>query len=139
MPLKVEISGRLSRAPSQASPSSSGVTATGAKAVAGLPWKKPKPLASSVTITLRSDTSFRMVTSLMCLRAASGEMPIGTSSMITPISPSKSMPQASSASSISSVGPTKESEPPWYISGSVQKLGGISTPRALRTSSTCTT
>ena len=98
LPLKVEISGRLSLAPSQASPSSSGVTATGAKAVAGLPWKKPKPLASSVTMTLRSDTSFRMVTSLMCRRAASGETPIGTSSTITPISPSKSMPQASSTS-----------------------------------------
>jgi len=49
------------------------------------------------------------------------------------------MPQASSAISISSLGPMKESEPPWYISGSVQKLGGISTPRALRTSSTWTT
>ena len=57
----------------------------------------------------------------MCLRAASGEMPIGTSSTITPISPSKSMPQASSASSMSSSRPMKESEPPWYISGSVQK------------------
>ena len=33
----------------------------------------------------------------------------------------------------------KESEPPWYINGSVQKDGGISTPRALRTSSTWTT
>ena len=33
-------------------------------------------------------------------------------------------------------GPRKPSEPPWYISGSVQKLGGISAPRALRTSST---
>ena len=32
---------------------------------------------------LRSDTSFRMVTSLMCRRAASGEMPIGTSSTMT--------------------------------------------------------
>ena len=90
-------------------------------------------------MTLRSETSFRIVTSLMCLRAASGEMPIGTSSTITPISPSKSMPQASSAISISSLGPMKESEPPWYISGSVQKDGGISTPRALRTSSTWTT
>ena len=32
--------------------------------------------------------------------------------------------------------PRKPSEPPWYISGSVQKLAGISAPRALRTSST---
>ena len=80
-----------------------------------------------------------MVISLMCFRAAWAEMPIGTSSTITPISPSKSMPQASSAISISSLQPVKESEPPWYISGSVQKDGGISTPRALRTSSTWTT
>ena len=29
-----------------------------------------------------------------------------------------------------------ESEPPWYISGSVQNEAGISAPRALRTSST---
>ena len=36
-------------------------------------------------------------------------------------------------------GPMKLSDPPWYISGSVQKLGGISAPRALRTSSTCVT
>ena len=36
-------------------------------------------------------------------------------------------------------GPMKESEPPWYISGSVQKDAGISAPRALRTSSTWTT
>ena len=33
----------------------------------------------------------------------------------------------------------KASEPPWYISGSVQKDGGISAPRALRTSSTWVT
>ncbi len=33
-------------------------------------------------------------------------------------------------------GPTNESDPPWYISGSVQKDGGTSLPRALRTSST---
>ncbi len=33
-------------------------------------------------------------------------------------------------------GPRKASDPPWYISGSVQKLAGISAPRALRTSST---
>ena len=37
---------------------------------------------------------------------------------------------------IGSRGGRKASEPPWYISGSVQKLSGISAPRALRTSST---
>ena len=37
---------------------------------------------------------------------------------------------------IGSRGPRKESEPPWYMSGSVQKISGISAPRALRTSST---
>jgi len=61
---------------------------------------------------LRSDTSFRIVTSLMCSRAASGETAIGTSSTMTPTSPSKSMPQASSPASISSLGPMKESDPP---------------------------
>ena len=37
---------------------------------------------------------------------------------------------------MSSRGPSKSSLPPWYISGSVQKLAGISASRARRTSST---
>ena len=49
------------------------------------------------------------------------DAPIGTSPVITAISASKSMPQASSGSAIGSRGPRKASEPPWYISGSVQK------------------
>ncbi len=84
----------------------------------------------------RSETSLTSASSLMCSRAEPAVSPIGTSSRITATSPSKSMPQAASASGIGSRGPRKESEPPWYISGSLQKEGGISAPRALRTSST---
>jgi hypothetical protein len=51
-------SGRYTLPSRQASPSSSGVTATGEAADAGFDWKKPKPLASSTGIRLRSDTSF---------------------------------------------------------------------------------
>ncbi len=115
------------------------MTATGEKALAGLDWKKPKFLASSFGIRLRKLTSFTSITSLMCLPASSAVVPYGTSSVITATSASKSMPQASSAARIGSVGPMKLSEPPWYISGSVQNDGGISAPRALRTSSTCVT
>ena len=120
----------------QADPSSSGVTATGEKAVDGLPWKKPKPLASSAGIRLRSETSLTSMSRQMCSPASSAVAPIGTSSVMTATSPSRSMPQASSASSMASQGPRNASEPPWYISGSVQKLAGISAPRARRTSST---
>ena len=135
-PLNVTSKGLCSLASSQADPSSSGVTATGEKAVAGLPWKKPKPLASSLGMRPRSDTSLTSITSLICARAASAVTPMATSSVITATSPSMSMPKASSAARMASRGPMKASEPPWYISGSCRKLGGISAPRALRTSST---
>jgi hypothetical protein len=46
-PFSCETSGRWIFAPSHASPSSSGLTATGENALAGLLWKKPNPLASS--------------------------------------------------------------------------------------------
>jgi hypothetical protein len=46
------------------------------------------------------------------------------------------MPNSSLGTGTSAVGGRKSSDPPWYTSGSVQKLGGISAPRALRTSST---
>ena len=46
------------------------------------------------------------------------------------------MPQAVSAAVIGSRGPMNASEPPRYISGSVQNEAGISAPRALRTSAT---
>ncbi len=55
--------------------------------------------------------------------AAAGETPIGTSSVITATSASRSMPKASSATSIGSVGPRKPSEAPWYIKRIVQELG----------------
>ena len=59
-----------------------------------------------------------------------------TSPVTTTTSASRSQPQLSSASGIGSRGLRKPSEPPWYIRGSVQKLSGISAPRAFRTSST---
>ena len=122
--------------PSQAAPSESGVATAGENAVVGLPWRKPKPLPSSAGIRLRRLTSLRIPTSLMWLRAASGVTPIGTSSRMTKTSASMSMPQPSSASAMSSLGPIIESEAPWYISGSSYRFLGISAPRALRTNST---
>ena len=64
---QLAVVGRCARAgaarPSrQASPSSSGVTANGENAVAGLHWKKPKLLASSSGTRLRSVTSFASIT-----------------------------------------------------------------------------
>jgi hypothetical protein len=46
--------GRLSRLPSHAAPSSSGVTATGENELVGLACTKPKPLGSSVFVSVRS-------------------------------------------------------------------------------------
>jgi hypothetical protein len=74
--------------------------------------------------------------SRMCLPASAGVTPMGTSPVTTATSASKSMPQSSLAARIGSQGPRKESEPPWYISGSLQKDSGISAPRAFLTSST---
>ena len=104
--------------PCQASPSSSGVTATGLNALAGLDWKKPKPLASSPGIRPRKDTSLTSMTSLMWPAASSFDTPIGTSSVTTAISPSMSQPQLVSFSGMSARGGRKVSLPPWYISGS---------------------
>ena len=58
-------SGRCSRPPSQAAPSSSGVTQTGEKAGPGLPCRKPKPLASSCGMRKRKDTSLTSKRSAM--------------------------------------------------------------------------
>jgi len=55
--LKRPSGGRQTLSSTSASPSSSGVTATGENALEGLPWKKPKPLASSPGISLRRLTS----------------------------------------------------------------------------------
>jgi hypothetical protein len=75
-----------------------GVTATGEKALAGLDWTKPKPLPSSAGIRLRSETSLHSMTSRMAARASSRLAPSGTSPTMTAISPSRSQPQAASAS-----------------------------------------
>ncbi|MCY1380256.1 hypothetical protein D9M69_680600 [compost metagenome] len=110
---------RLTRPPCQASPSSSGVTATGLKALAGLLWKKPKPLASSFGIRLRSDTSFTSISRRTPSSACSGVQPMDTSPVTTAISASKSIPKSSLGTTTSSQGPMKSSLPPWYISGSL--------------------
>ena len=118
-PFQLLCSVRCTRPPCQASPSSSGVTATGLKAVAGLLWKKPKPLASSAGIRLRRLQSLASITSRTPSSACSGVAPMGTSPVTTATSASKSMPQSSLAKRASSRGPRKSSLPPWYISGSV--------------------
>ncbi|OQC04382.1 MAG: hypothetical protein BWX79_02503 [Alphaproteobacteria bacterium ADurb.Bin100] len=118
-PFQVDCRVRFTRPWSQASPSSSSVTATGLKAVAGLLWKKPKPLASSFGIRLRRLTSLTSITRRTPSSACSGVLPMGTSAVTTAISASKSMPKASLGTTTGSQGPMKSSLPPWYISGSV--------------------
>ena len=106
--------------------------------MAGLDWKKPKPLASSAGIRLRSDTSLTSMQQLDVAAASAAPVtPIGTSSVTTAISRLEvDAPVFARHRHVVASAPRKSSDPPWYISGSVQKLGGISAPRALRTSST---
>ncbi|MDT4863821.1 hypothetical protein FQZ97_985450 [compost metagenome] len=118
-PFQVLCSVRCTRPPCQASPSSSGVIATGLNAVAGLLWKKPKPLASSAGIRLRSETSLASISRRTPSSACSGVALMGTSPVTTAISASKSMPKSSLGTTTSSQGPMKSSLPPWYIRGSV--------------------
>ncbi|MNP40598.1 hypothetical protein D3C76_1342500 [compost metagenome] len=110
--------------------------ATGEKLLEGLDWKKPKPLASSPGMRLRRLTSLTSISSLTCSSAFCALVPMGTSSVMTATSDSKSMPHSSDPMTMGPRGARKLSEPPWYIRGSCQKLSGISAPRALRTSST---
>src|SRR5262249_58439307 len=84
LPLMEAESGRCTLPADQAGPSSSGVTATGEKAVDGLPWKKPKPLPSSDGIRLRSGTALASMRRQMCPEASSAQAPTGTSSVINP-------------------------------------------------------
>ena len=72
------------------------------EALAGLDWKKPKPLASSPGIRLRRLTSLVRPTSRIAASASSRDAPSGTSPVTTTTSPSRSQPQASSASGIAS-------------------------------------
>ncbi len=97
--------------------------ATGAKAVDGLAWMKPKPVFSSSGATVLRLQSLSWTSSLMQRSAASGEAPMGTSPVTTPNSPSKSMPAASSRNGTSWQAPRKSSEPPWYISGASEVCG----------------
>ena len=104
--------GPRARRPSQASPSSSGVTATGAKEEGGLEWKKPKPLARSEGTSERRLTSFSSTSRRICSPAFSLSTPIGTSPVMTPSSISRSMPCASSDTTMPSQGPSSGSEQP---------------------------
>src|SRR5215813_6151013 len=131
LPLTEARSGRCTLPPDQAGPSSSGVTATGEKAVDGLPWKKPKPLPSSAGMRFLSETSLASMTRRMRSAASLALAPIGTSPVTTATSPSRSMPQAASAIAIGSCGPRKLSDPPWYINGSVQQLDVADIGRAI--------
>ena len=60
-----------------------------------------------------SDQSFTSIRSLMWARARASLVPIGTSSVTTATSPSKSMPSSSLGNAASAVGAMKSSEPPW--------------------------
>ena len=134
--VQVDLQRTVQLAVPPAAPSEAGVTNTGDMALAGFDWTKPKPLPSSAGIRLRSDTSLVRPTSRTWSSAASALTPCGTSPVTTTTSASMSQPQAGSASGMGSRGPRNPSEPPWYISGSCQKLSGISAPRAFRTSTT---
>ena len=101
-PFRCETSGRCTLPSRHASPSSSGVTATGEKPLAGFDCRKPKPFASSAGIRLRRLTSLTSISRRTCASAAGVAVPIGTSPVTTATSASKSMPQASSASTMSS-------------------------------------
>ncbi|CAN6484155.1 unnamed protein product [Victoria cruziana] len=116
-------SGSCTRPSCQAGPSSSGVTATGAKLLEGLAWKKPKPVRISRGATARRLMSLICTSRRTLAAACSGVAPIATSPRMTPNSPSKSMPSASSGRGTSSRGPRKSSEPPWYSSGMVSASG----------------
>ncbi len=104
---------RCTRPSRQADPSSSGVTASGEKAVAGFEPKNPKPLASSAGTRLRSVMSFASISRRTQPAASAARVPRGVSPRMTATSASKSSPQAGSASGMSSVGPSSTPEPPW--------------------------
>ena len=114
----------------QALPSSSGVTATGAKAVEGLACRKPKPVAISCGPRARRLQSLTWTIRRTQPSAASGDTPIGTGPTTTPNSPSKSMPRASSGIGTSSCGPRKSSLAPWYITGTLSNFGMGGEPKA---------
>ena len=93
LPFQSTARSRQTRPSRHALPSSSGVTAKGATLQAGLAWTQPKPVFISMGARVRSDQSLIWTISWMWPIAASGDMPIGTASTITPNSPSKSMPK----------------------------------------------
>jgi hypothetical protein len=71
----------------------------GAMPHGGLAWTQPNPVFISGPASVRSDQSLTCTTSRMWFIASAADVPIGTASTITPNSPSKSMPSASSGTS----------------------------------------
>ena len=99
--------GRCTFPPSNADPSSSGVTATGENAVCPLLCRNPKPLASSGGMSVRKLTSLTSMNSLTSCAASPGGAPCGTSVTMTATSASRSRPHAASPRRIGSQGPEK--------------------------------
>jgi hypothetical protein len=120
----------------QASPSVSGVTSTGESAEAGFGLDEAEALGELGGDEVAQDTSLTRPISLMCSSASRGDAArhvVGDDHRLRPRGRSPSFvgerDRVARASS--------SSEPPWYMSGSVQKLSGISAPRAFAgTSST---
>src|SRR5664279_3307012 len=83
LPLYVEVTRTCARPPCHASPSSSGVTAHGENAVAGLLLKNPKLFASSSGTRLRNVQSFASITSFTQSAASLTFVPIGVSPSTT--------------------------------------------------------
>ena len=92
LPFTCDTSGRCSLPSHHAAPNSSGVANTGDKAERGLDCRKPKPLANSSGIRLRSETSLTSPRRRTQASACSGVAAIGTSPVTTTTSPSRSMP-----------------------------------------------
>jgi hypothetical protein len=67
-----------------------------------LAWTHPNPVFISSRAKARNDQSFTITMSAMWAAACDGETPMGTASVTTPNSPSKSMSSLSRGSGTSS-------------------------------------
>ena len=120
-PFQVLCMVRLTRPWSQASPSSSSVTATGLKAVAGLLWKKAKPLGQLVWNQVAQAHivgQHHQTNALECLFGRTGAHGhiTGDDGHLGFKVYAHSL---RSGTTTSSQGPMKSSLPPWYINGSL--------------------